>query len=109
MHINNEIPMVIPMFSGLGNMAELVRILSDRRVNGRSRMVVTTGSKHETLGSLCYSLVVLLDPENMEIAVKTSLLSCIQAVTILVFSSRDFYYQGRLKKLIIINQNNAIN
>ena len=98
MHINNEIPMVIPMFSGLCNMAELGIILSDRRVNGKLRMVVTTGSRHETSGSHCNSLVVLLDPENREITVETSLLSCIQAVIILVFSPRDFHYQGRLKK-----------
>ena len=74
MHVNNEIPMVIPMFSGLGNMAELGRILSDRRVNGKSKMVVTTGSRNETSGSLCNSLVVLLDPENMYTEVGTSLL-----------------------------------
>ena len=74
MHVNHEIPMVIPMFSGFGNMAELGRILSDRRVNGKSKMVVSTGSRHETSGSLCNSLVVLLDPENMYTAVGTSLL-----------------------------------
>ena len=74
MHVNIKIPMVIPMFSGLGNMAELGRILSDRMVNGKSKMVVTTGSRHETSGSLCNSLVVLLDPDNMYTAVGTSLL-----------------------------------
>ena len=74
MHVNNEIPMVIPMFLEMGNMAELGRTMSDRRVNGKSKMVVTTGSRHETSGSLCNSLVVFLDPENMYTAVGTSLL-----------------------------------
>ena len=74
MHVNNEIPMVIPMFSGLGNMAELGIILSDRRVNGNSTIVVTTGSRHGTSGSLCNSVIVLLDPENMCTADGTSLL-----------------------------------
>ena len=43
-------------------------------MHGKSKMVVTTGSSHETSGSLCNSLVVLLDSENMYTAVGTSLL-----------------------------------
>ena len=102
MHVNNKIPMVIPMFSGLGNSAELGKILSDRRVNGKSKMVVTTRSRHGTSGILCNSLVVLLDPENMYITVGTSLLFCKQANIILIVSPRDFYCRGRFLK----NDNN---
>ena len=61
-------------------MAELRRTLSDRGLNVQSKMVVTTGSRHEiTSGSLWSSLVVLFDPNNMSMAVGFSLLSCIQA------------------------------
>ena len=37
-HDKNEIPTAIPLFSGLGNMEELRRTLSDRKVNEKSKM-----------------------------------------------------------------------
>ena len=40
---SKQIPTAIPMFLGLGNMAELGRILFDRWVYGKSKIVVTTG------------------------------------------------------------------
>ena len=87
------------MFSGLGNMPELGIILSDRIVNGNSKIAVTIGSRHETSDSLCTSLVVLLDPENMYTAVGTSLLYLVYKLMKFQFLALGiFTTEGDLKK-----------
>ena len=64
-HDSIDVLTFFSMFSDLCNMAELGRIMSDRRLNVLSKMVVTTGSRHKIMsGGLWSSLVVLPDPKT---------------------------------------------
>ena len=76
------------MFSWSGYTTRLVRKLPDvwtyeklnmAAVNRKLMYAVLDSSQIHTSSSLRSSLVLLPDPENMDIAVGISLLSCIQA------------------------------
>ena len=57
-------------------------------VNWQSICAIFDSSQIHTSGSLCSSLVLLPDPENMSIAVGIVLLSCIEAeIYVVIFTS----------------------
>ena len=66
MHDSKEMPMALPMFSASDNTEMLVRILSDVWVCRKSKIIHI-------------SPAVLLDPENVRVAIGILLLSGIQA------------------------------
>ena len=82
MHDSNEIPTAIPMFSGSDNetrqLWRLPDVLKMAHTNFRVTDAIFSSQLVHTSGSLCSSLVVLPDPENMGVAVGISLLSCAQ-------------------------------
>ena len=82
-----EIPTAILMFSGEGNTTRLLRRLPDVWIGCELKMAFVNRKlicaifdflQIHTLGNLSSSPVLLTDPENMGIAVGTSLLWCRQ-------------------------------